>query len=174
MKLSTLNLVSVASRRIVAKNRRLAAIHEAGHVGMARRIGLQCVSARLEKTSHPSQFDKLWIGQTRFLPPSLVGKIVSERDWAMFGVSGRVAEYCWRRISFDETEADDWYDDEVMSASDWAACRCDPGNPTDELLETIKIVFSLFDRETGKLWRDLLVDARSLIKMSRNSGEYRS
>jgi hypothetical protein len=41
--------------RIMARDRRRAAIHEAGHVAIGRHIGLHVVFARLEKVSSPAR-----------------------------------------------------------------------------------------------------------------------
>jgi hypothetical protein len=155
---------SASLRRIEARDRRMAAIHEAGHVTMARNVGLDILAAWLEKTPDPGVYDKLWIGHTR---PYLKKKMSREK-LAMFAVAGAVAECCWHRDSFDEMlDNDAWYDAAAMSDSDWACCRCEPGNPTPRLLKIIKTVFSLFDRQAGKLWPDLLVEARRLIEHSR-------
>jgi hypothetical protein len=164
------NRSTISPQRIAAKDRRVSAIHEAGHVTMARHIGLQCVSASLQKVS--GQVDlieqKLWVGQTRYLRPEALGKKLSYRKRAMFAVAGAVAECCWRRESFDEAY-EGWYDEDSMSDSDWAGCNCEPGNPTRRLFQTIEEVFSLFDRGTGKLWPVVLKEARWLIVEGRVS-----
>lgn len=152
-------------KRIAARDRRIAAIHEAGHVTMARHVGLTDVSAWLEETRDPGEYDKLWIGHTRYPSPSI--SRISRRKLAMFAVAGTVAELCWQRETFAETlDFDMWLEPETMSESDWAGCDCEPGNPSPQLLKIIKTVFLLFDREAGKLWPDVVSEARSQMKNS--------
>jgi hypothetical protein len=158
---------------ISAIDRRRAAIHEAGHVVMARHIGLTNVSAWLEEMPDSADdilYEKLWIGHTTYLQSGIIGKKLSDKKLAMFAVAGAVSECCWQRNSYDETlDYDTWYDADTMSESDWAGCRCEPGDPSPQLLSTIEAVFLLFDRETGKLWPALLSESRRLIVTSRRT-----
>jgi hypothetical protein len=156
-------------RRIEARDRRMAAIHEAGHLTMARHVGLHAASASLEKIQDASTSimdTRLWVGKTRYLQSGIIGKPLSYRKMAMFAVAGAVAESCWQRESFDE---EFWYDDMAMSVSDWAGCKCEPGNPSPKLLKIIAETYSLFDYQTGQLWPVLLREAHRLIKSSRRS-----
>ena len=153
--------------RIEAKDRRCAAVHEAGHITMARHIGLLGAHASLQRIQSTNLlYEKSWIGQTRYLAPERTGTTLSSRNRVMFAVAGTVAEFCWQRISFDETE-DAWYEPEVMSPTDWAGCNCEPGDPTEQLFAVIETAFSLFDRRSGKLWPEVLNEARLLIEDSR-------
>jgi hypothetical protein len=155
-------------KRISARDRRIAAIHEAGHITMARHIGLTAISAWLVEMPGAGKYEKLWIGHTRFLSPSVLKRKIPHMKFAMFAVAGAVAECCWQRTSYDETvDYDTWNEEDAMSESDWASCRCEPGNPSTQLLTTIEAVFLLFDREVGKLWPPLLSEARRLIVNSR-------
>src|ERR1019366_2958565 len=152
--------------------RRRAAIHEAGHVVMARHIGLTNVSAWLEEMPDSADdiYEKLWIGHTTYLKSGIIGKKLSDKKLAMFAVAGAVSECCWQRNSYDETlDYDTWYDADTMSESDWGGCRCEPGDPSPQLLSTIEAVFLLFDRETGKLWPALLSESLRLIVTSRRT-----
>lgn len=161
-------------RRVEAIDRRIAAIHEAGHVVMGRHVGLSIVSAWLEKTPNPQDWhaDKLWIGHTRFLkhrlskksPARLLKRTISKRETAMIAIAGAIAEQCWQRADLHEEL---WHDADVMSPSDWSMCRCHPGEPDRKLLAVITEVFSLFDRKKGNLWPALLEEARQLIVDSR-------
>ena len=153
--------------RIVARDRRMAAIHEAGHVTIGRHIGLIGISARLEKVQKPDVlFDKAWIGQTQYIDPSLLHRTIPSKRMAMFAVAGAVAECCWRGNSFHDLN---WDDPDAMSASDWAGCGCEPGNPTRQFFRTIEVASFLLDRETGALWPTLLSEARRLIVESRET-----
>jgi hypothetical protein len=154
-------------RRLEARDRRMAAIHEAGHVTMARHVGLQAASASLERIPDASISvldSKFWIGKTRYLPPEIIGRKLSYTKRAMFAVAGAVAESCWNYKGFDEEV---WYDPDAMSESDWAGCGCQPGDPTAKVLKLIQATFLLFDREAGKLWPDVRQEARRLIEDSR-------
>jgi len=84
----------------------------------------------------------------------------------MFAVAGAVAECCWDREEFDDVM---WLDPDAMSESDWAGCGCEPGEPSSKILNIIEDVFSLFNREAGELWPAVAIEARSLIKNSRDS-----
>jgi hypothetical protein len=135
---------------------------------MAHHVGLTDVFAWLEEIQDPGNHDKLWIGHTKYLSPSILKKKISHRKITMFAVAGAVAECCWQHETFDETlDFDMWYEPEVMSESDWASCDCEPGNPSSQLLNIIKKVFSLFDREAGELWPSVVIEARRLIVNSR-------
>jgi hypothetical protein len=111
---------------------------------------------------------KIWIGKTTYLPPEMIGRTLPYKEKALFAVAGVVAECCWRRESFDDTQ-DFWDEPDSMSETDWIGCGCEPGNPTSELLKIIKLAFSLFDCQTGKLWPRLMLEARWLIENSRTS-----
>jgi len=157
---------SFSRKRLSAWDRRLAAIHEAGHVTMARYVGLIVTSAWLEETREGGIYEKFWIGHTSYMLPFISKKRISRKKMSMFAVAGTVAERCWHREAFDY---DLWFDAYAMSDSDWAGCDCEPGDPPPQLLEIIKTVFSLFDREAGELWPAVVIEARSLIKDSRDA-----
>jgi len=156
----------LSGKRLSARDRRHAAIHEAGHVTMARHVGLNAVSAWLEEIRDPGKHDKLWIGHTEYLPPSFLNKKISRKKIVMYAVAGAVAECCWNREAFDE---DVWSDPDAMSASDWISCGCEPSVPSPKILNIIEDVFSLFSREAGELWPAVAIEARSLIRNSRDS-----
>lgn len=157
--------------RVAARDRRYAAIHEAGHVVIGRHIGLRGVRAWLEKTSNPEPlFDKFWIGKTQYIKPSALGETMSRKKLALFAVAGAVAERCWNKYTFEDSCGDEfWLDENVMSESDWLGCDCDPGNPTRKVFEAIEAAFSLLERNAGALWPALMSEARRLIVDSRSS-----
>jgi hypothetical protein len=153
-------------KRLSARDRRLAAVHEAGHLTMARHVGIYGASAWLEEKRPTGDCEKLWIGHTKYLSPSIFKKKISHRKFVMFAASGAIAECCWRRESFDD---DTWFDPDSMSSSDWVGCGCDPGEPSCKILNIIEDVFSLFNRDAGELWPAVAITARSLIKNSQGS-----
>jgi hypothetical protein len=69
----------LSRKRVSARDRRLAAVHEAGHVTMGRHIGLNAVFAWLEEIRDPGEYDKLWIGHTEYQPPSILEKKISRK-----------------------------------------------------------------------------------------------
>ena len=146
-------------KRIMARDRRLAAIHEAGHVTSARHLGVLVTSAWLEKNSDSDPLsEKQWTGH------SAVSFGPSRRTNTMVAVAGAAAEQCWQRQPF---EGDAWYDPDFMSASDWAITGCTPGEPSLELFEVVEDMFSLFEPRTGRLWPELIKEARSLMVRAR-------
>jgi hypothetical protein len=154
-------------KRIMARDRRLAAIHEAGHVIMARHLDVPAV-AWLEKTPTGTAdsdvlFQKIWIGHTTYS----FNKTLTRRKKVMLAVAGSVAEQCWQRFSFADT-LDHWEDPDAMSESDWAGTGCTPGEPSSNLLRIIEDTFSLFNSGTGILWSALIREARSLITNARS------
>src|SRR5262245_12197464 len=123
-------------KRIVARDRRLAAIHEAGHVTLARHLDAQVACAWLENNYRSDPLsEKQWIGHCHFKfdkSPSRKTKTLV----AMVAVAGAVAEQCWQREPFFFPEA--WYDPHIMSESDWDCTTCTPGNPSLELFRIIE------------------------------------
>lgn len=75
-------------RRLEARERRLAALHEAGHAVLAREIGMLGVSAEIWRARDPSPERNSWVGQMHFLD-SLGKKAPFKRS--MIGVAGLVA-----------------------------------------------------------------------------------
>ena len=59
---------------------------------------------------------------------------------------------------------------EDMSQSDWDLSGCPPGEPSKQFWDAMEQAFDLLNRETGKLWNALLVEARGLIVRSRHDG----
>jgi hypothetical protein len=134
--------------QVSAMNRRLAAIHEAGHFTIARHLGLLAFNARVEKTLIRAPHEKFWIGDTRIQSTTLAKS-------RMVAVAGAVAEFCWDEKTYEDTQ-DGWEDPHTMSDSDWVLARCEPGEPSRELMRAIKQVFGLLDPTEGQLWPTLL------------------
>ncbi len=53
-------------RRLLARDRRKAAVHEAGHVVIARMFGLTDIDAHIRRHFESSIYEKTWVGQTGF------------------------------------------------------------------------------------------------------------
>lgn len=75
-------------RKLETMERRLAALHEAGHAVVARDMGMLSVSAEIWRAREPSGDRNSWVGHVRFLD------ILGNRDpfgRRMLGVAGLVA-----------------------------------------------------------------------------------
>jgi hypothetical protein len=142
--------------RIFAQDRRLAAIHEAGHVVIANMLSINVAFAYIyEPHNHADpQFQKTWAGRTYC---NL--KKADPRQRRMIGVAGAVAELCWREEFVDD---DYWTDPNMMSKSDWRLTRCRPGAPDERCVEAIYAVAEVLERGAS-LWGDLVRIARDLI-----------
>jgi len=147
--------------RVKSRDRRLAAIHEAGHLVIARRFRIPVTSAYIFPTDNPAWDEKHWIGriQGEFL-------LHTRGQRLMFGVAGAVAEMSWRNVE-DLDWSEEWWDAETMSETDWKMAGCVPGNPDGPCFTAIKRVARHFDRRTGRLWPSLIKTARTLIIQSR-------
>ncbi|WP_159716393.1 hypothetical protein [Geminicoccus flavidas] len=150
--------------RVMAWDRRRAAIHEAGHLVMARHLGIRDGWAVIFPRPDAAADDKTWGG--RFSFSSEKAASFSLRKRAMLHVAGCVAEAVWARRNGGESE---WWADtlawpEAMSGSDWAGTGCNPGEPTAKLLKAAEEVERLLEPGTGKLWPVLMVSARELLR----------
>ena len=153
-----------APARVMAWDRRRAAIHEAGHLVMARHLGMHDVCAVIFPRPDAAADENTWGGRFGFFSNKAAS--FSLRKRAMLHVAGCVAETVWRRRNGGESG---WWAEtlawpEAMSDSDWAGTGCDPGEPTGKLLRAAEEVERLLEPGTGKLWPALMVSARELIR----------
>jgi len=142
-------------KRVIARERRLAAVHEAGHVVVAGRFDLYPDVARIFRAESPAREGRVWIGRVHF--PGL--GLLSALERRMLGCAGAMAELSWQR---EEIHADYWIEADHMSESDWHLAGCPLGEPDDICLEAIEELEYLLS-EDGPLWDDLLRQARQLI-----------
>jgi hypothetical protein len=150
----------LATVQISARDRRLAAIHEAGHFTIGRHLGLLAINARIEKNLNRGPDEKLWIGNTKI-------QRTTPAKSRMVAVAGAVAEFCWNGETYEDTQ-DDWENPLTMSDTDWVLSGCNPGDPSRELMHAIERVFALFHPTKGQLWPTLLGKARYIIVGSRD------
>ncbi|KQR77598.1 hypothetical protein [Rhizobium sp. Leaf341] len=148
--------------RFQAYDRRLAAIHEAGHVLMAIHLGYRAKAwVNPNETGDPFG-EKTWVGHMtmRGMP--------EERDHPhvrMVAVAGMVAEELWKN-GHDEEYAETWRwedalkDEDIMSYSDWRLAGCEPGEPDDDLHQVVATVAALFMHH---LWTQLTGISRVLM-----------
>ena len=151
----TLNL-----KRMEARDRRLAAIHEAGHHVMLHYRGVHEVDSWIERVGDPTRYEKSWVGHCEWRDPCPG----SSPNDIMIGVAGMIAVNLWNagndldRMDYIYDSLDDPY---CMSESDWrvAGLKCGAGF-TDTQREKIEAVIDLL---SGLLWSELLAQARTLI-----------
>jgi hypothetical protein len=133
-------------QRIIARDRRKAAVHEAGHIVIGESLGHKLLFSYIQPTSTSDpRLEKTWIGQAVFYPIRL------KKEREMVAVAGVVAECCWSGDTFDDIADFLESDGDAMSPSDFALANCEPGQPTRRLLATAEKVFALFEPRAGAL-----------------------
>ena len=145
----------VNPKRVMARDRRLAAVHEAGHVVVAARFGLYAASAWISRAESPMPDERAWIGRVQF--PGL--DHLSSLERRMLGCAGAAAELRWQH---EDIHPDHGIEADRMSESDWRLAGCPLGEPDDMCLEALEELQYLLS-EDGPLWSDLLRQARQLI-----------
>jgi hypothetical protein len=148
--------------RINAYDRRIAAIHEAGHALMAVHLGYTADAwIHATETAAPLE-EKTWVGHMIIRSRPVKRNHPHTR---MVAVAGMVAETLWKN-GHDEEYADPYgwedylLDGGCMSFSDWRLANCDPGEPDDDLYEIAAQVAVVF---MGKLWPTLTDMSRALM-----------
>jgi hypothetical protein len=163
----------VPSAREQAKDRKRAAIHEAGHMVAAfafHRNDRVTIRGRIWPVDASSEREMSWLGEYECFGCSnkrkrLQPKTVAARS-RIIAVAGSVAEYIYRYRwvpDFDSCTG-------LMSDSDWALAGCEParGHPNDDCLHAIHKA-SILLRYDGPLWGNVLTMARRLIVIARAS-----
>jgi hypothetical protein len=148
--------------RVISRDRRMAAIHEAGHIVVARSFGVSC-QAWIVPVLDNEPWQKMWVGRSCF-----IGGKPTSRQLSMIAVAGAVAEACWQDRAISSVADEwDWYDPAVMSESDWRFAGCSVGQPSRALFTAIDEVGALLRSNGGPLWQELIQTARGLIDTSR-------
>lgn len=148
--------------RMEAYDRRVSAIHEAGHALMA-----VCLGYGADAWVHPNETgeplaEKTWIGHMIWRNRPVEYGHPHAR---MIAVAGMVAETLWKN-GHDEEYAEPYgwedhlFDEDSMSYSDWRLAGCEPGEPDDILCDVVAEVASLF---MGDLWPVLTDMSRTLM-----------
>jgi hypothetical protein len=145
-------------KRIIARDRRDAAVHEAGHVVVARQFGCEIASAWIIPVDNPGPDETTWTGRVQIKPPA---DPLARR---MVGVAGEVAEHLW---------ASGWIEDfcpYAMSEGDRRLAGWDSEEPDDALIDALldaaAEVGRLLSRD-GPQWQTLIAETRRLIVQSR-------
>ena len=94
--------------KIIAAERRMMAIHEAGHLVVARYLGLKSGYARIRATGADDGYTKSYIGNCRFRSAEL--DRLSAKRLALIAVAGLVAEHRWQEATSSDYEAEYFWD----------------------------------------------------------------
>jgi hypothetical protein len=124
------------------------------------------LQAEIRKIEPLDISEKEWVGSIRC---QAEGVAASKRR--MVAVAGLVAEACWDGEDFYDVREFFDLNPERMSQSDWDLSGCLCGEPSKQLLDAMEQVFELLNRERGRLWNALLVEARDLIVRSRRDAD---
>jgi hypothetical protein len=143
---------------------------------VARHLGILGIGAEIRKIQSRDFTGYEWGGSFNFLeqevllvagsPATVKSRRAPKYKLRLMAVAGAVAEACWRGESFDDMY-DDWYEPSVMSETDWDHAGCAPGEPSKQLWDAVEQVFRLLNRSDGKLWKNLVREARHLIACCR-------
>lgn len=145
------------------RDRRHAAIHEAGHVVVAERLGVEGYAHITLTDTDDIRNDKAWVGRAFF-----DGGMGSARTKRLICVAGAVAEHCWRYRDDECLEWEYWDGDiAAMSASDWQGAGVEPGEPDQKFINAVQKVHDYLNPVTGSLWPKLVTTARQLLVDSR-------
>jgi hypothetical protein len=134
-------------------------------VVVARHLGIAILQAEILKNEPQDFTEKKWVGSVRCMTEGVVAS-----KSRVVAVAGLVAEACWDGGIFYELYDALEFNPEEMSQSDWDLSGCPPGEPSKQFWDAMEQAFDLLNRETGKLWNALLVEARGLIVRSRHDG----
>jgi hypothetical protein len=144
--------------QIEAYDRRMSATHEAGHAVIARHVGARNISCHIFRRCEATiEGDRSWGGQTSWF--ELDRKLTRSRR-VMVGVAGSIAEAVWRGETDDLDGESAWWEETIMSPTDWQMTGCDPGEPT---LAFMRAVDKVLDLLTGPLRAELYATGRRLI-----------
>ena len=162
--------------RTLATERRLAAIHEAGHVVIARSFGMVCQGEIYPTHTSDLARERTWTGRIfRQMSGKRRGRLIvpTKKQLRMIAVAGAIASTYWQNRKIVRREPRlDWWDSiwwSEMYKTDWqlAECPARVRNPDKKLCAAAKEVAALLKPVGGQLWPSLLLIARELIEDSR-------
>jgi hypothetical protein len=147
-------MISLA--RIKARDRRQAAVHEAGHYVVAWHFRIPVSTWITPNDTSDPRATRTWLGRAQI---QLVGKRrLSAIRQAMIGVAGAVAEDVWESRTRPGEFLDvnlflDVLEPASMSPTDWEMTGCQPGEPNPKFCRAVEQTWELLD---GELWAPLL------------------
>lgn len=152
----------MSPNRTLARDRRMAAVHEAGHVVIARRVGFKTAVAWIWPNEGRRE-ERSWLGRPLLQKAPQVDDLSRRR----VGVAGSIAEHLWHGGWIGEYLRQEEIQEE-MSESDWRLAGGVPNEPDDVLISAIGEVGQLLARG-GSEWQSLIAESRRLIMDSRPS-----
>jgi hypothetical protein len=159
----------VINARILAKDRRNAAVHEAGHIVIAEHQGIYPEGAYITPNLDGNKFDTFWTGRVFYLGIEEIPK----RKRMMIACAGALSEDIWRNPydDFDYKLYEDWT--EVMSPTDWELSGCNPDSSglDDPKSPFFKAAHETFKLLKGPLHNNVIKECRWLINNSRKDIE---
>jgi hypothetical protein len=144
--------VRFSPARVEALERRGAAIHEAGHVVIARHVGADVLRASIFRNPDVTPDEVTWVGQA-----TAGGPHVSRSHMTMIGVAGAISERVWDGEEEFLRWDDAWTDADIMSPTDWQMAGAEPGEPDEAFMCAVEEVLNLL---TGPLRAKLYATAR--------------
>jgi hypothetical protein len=149
-----------AAKRFEAQERRLTAMHEAGHLVVAWHLGIEQSTAEMWREGGSAFGEGIWHGRfdchtDQRLPQAQRLKIV---------LAGVIAENVWQSVD-DPCEIDLT----TISTADWAWSGLGPGGDLSKSYALWHAVVIVTDwlRRGGLLWPHLIWEARRLIEDAR-------
>jgi hypothetical protein len=145
----------ISAARIQAHDRRRSALHEAGHVVMAWRYGLDAQAIIKPLIDRDPDTDKSWTGRTGHRNIWRV----SNTARVHIAVAGAIAEN--RPGDYDLVNEWEYWDEQpdAMSPSDWQLARYVPGKPDRRFMRAVEHAAEYLTAERPALLRV----ARALI-----------
>lgn len=123
---------------------------------MAKHLGMLAMHAAIHKIEPRDVTEKEWVGSVKCMVQGVPAK-----KRILVAVAGLVAEACWKKETVDDLGWE--LSAEEMSQADWKLAGCLPGEPSRQVWNAVERAFELLNRDTGKLWKDLLSTSRRLI-----------
>jgi hypothetical protein len=161
--------------RVEARDRRTAALHEAGHIVMARHFRFPCEASvwpHHEQNGQTLGEDRIWLGRTEissrviFKSGAVKIKTPTRKQHRMIAVAGSVAQNLWRYRHLDDQgfldlNCGEFIDD--ISDSDWHLLQLDPFKQTTQFFRLVVNAAMILRPNTGALWPQLIRVSRELI-----------
>jgi hypothetical protein len=149
---------------IWVRDRRKAALHEAGHIVMANQCWVGAFGYIFLRLN-PGPDERFWGGKVHVLDQKRFSRLSRLRR-CMIAVAGAVAELDEEELEFPEELSEFWGDPLQMSPRDWEMAECHPGNPDRTCCRAIEAVGRLLAPGTPTR-SALFFKARELIKVVR-------
>jgi hypothetical protein len=153
----------VINAHILARDRRNAAAHEAGHIVIAEHLKSYPTGAYIRPNPSKSKVDTSWIGSMHL---GIDYCEIPKQNRMMIACAGGISEHIWNH---PDDEFDEIYWEEYMSPTDWQMSGCDSESsdlysPKSPFLKAARRTFDLLK---GPLHNNVIKECRWLINNSR-------